>query len=96
MICVMILVSVTSSTLDSTVLPAAVCPDVEVLWFFVLLTDPVLCCVQGHRVLIVDSITLVMKKQHLGTRQRQAEEKSHKKYTTVQTVVLLLKPIQKH
>lgn len=74
MICVMILVRVTSSTLDSTVLPAAVRPDVEVLWFFVLLTDPVLCCVQGHRVLIMDSITLVMKEQHLGTRQRKAEE----------------------
>lgn len=57
----------TSSTLDSTVLPAAVRPDIEIFLFPVLLTAPVLRNVQGHRVLIVDPVALVMKKQHLGT-----------------------------
>ena len=63
--------SVTSSTLDSAVLPAAVCPDVEMLWFLLLLIAHVLSCVQRHCVLIVDPIALVMKEQHLGPRQRR-------------------------
>lgn len=67
--------SLTSSALDSTVLPAAVSPDVEILWFFLLFAAPVLGCVQRHCVLIVDFITLVMKEQHLEHNGEGLKEK---------------------
>lgn len=71
-VCVMCL---TSSTLDGAVLPAAVCPDVEILRLPLLLTAPVLGCVQGHGVLIVDFVALVVKQQHLDRNEEEVEER---------------------
>lgn len=71
-VCVMCL---TSSTLDGAVLPAAVCPDVEILRLPLLLTAPVLGCVQGHGVLIVDFVALVVKQQHLDHNEEEVEER---------------------
>lgn len=64
-----------SSTLDGAVLPAAVCPDVEILRLPLPLTAPVLGCVQGHRVLIVDFVALVVKQQHLDHNKEEVEER---------------------
>lgn len=71
-VCMMCL---TSSTLDGAVLPAAMCPDVEILWLLLLLTAPVLGRVQGHGVLIVDFIALVMKQQHLDHNEEEVQER---------------------
>lgn len=65
--------SLTSSTMDSTVLPATVSPDIEALLLRLFLIDPVLACVQRYGVLIVDSIALVMKQQNLRGQQREPE-----------------------
>lgn len=62
----MILSVCTSSTVHAAVFPAAVSPQVEMLRFSGCLCSALLRLVQRHRVLVMDTVCLIVEQENLG------------------------------